>query len=53
MCGSIYVPRGVNVKSLSVDCTWPFVPLSNWKVMIYTNKILIASSDFIEENFIN
>lgn len=43
MSGSIYVPRGVNVKSLSVEALWPFVPVKSFKVssnIFYINLII-------------
>ena len=40
MSQSIYVPKGVNVKSLSVDAIWSFVPHSNIKVITRKNDWL-------------
>ena len=33
MASSIYIPRGVNVKSLSTTISWPFKPNKTLKVM--------------------
>ena len=32
LTNSIYIPKGINVKSLSTEVDWPFVPSKNFKV---------------------
>ena len=33
LTSSIYIPRGVNVKSLSTTTQWPFQPSKEYKVL--------------------
>ena len=40
MASSIYIPRGVNVKSLSSSITWPFQPSKAYKVINVPNIVM-------------
>ena len=40
LTSSIYIPRGVNVKSLSTTTEWPFLPSKMFKVKYYMYVIV-------------
>lgn len=42
MTSSIYIPRGVNVKSLSTSTLWPFQPTKPFKVVNLKVSFIIS-----------
>ena len=48
MASSIYIPRGVNVKSLSTTISWPFKPNKTLKVMCtYVDHLILYLASYV------
>lgn len=47
MTNSIYIPKGINVKSLSTEVDWPFIPSKHFRVKeehnLYTKSWSLAT----------